>query len=712
MAPSLLLPTLPSLLINRGSPLVHRDLSWVQFNERVLNEAKNAANPPLERLKFLGITSSNLDEFFMIRFSGISKNLQRLKKTDPSGWRRLVRIHANLLESVGRFTNHQTEAFEVLAQELAKHQVHLCLRTQEGDDFFELGRKIFTENILPHLQLPEPFTMSKVATAENLQLCVLFGQTHFFKIPRQIPWTFVTELAEPTRSCVFFLDDLVMTHLSAAFRITQLPGLVRITRDGDVGVDLEEEDTASIPDSVRSALGSRERGRPVRLQWMGDISDQMLTRMIHHLRLGSQQVFSVAVSMGLHSLAAAIGQITHSTEGLRYPALQPPTIPALSDPARIFERLRVEDVLLHHPYDSFEAFVNFIKAACTDSKVMMIEQTIYRMDVLSPVLDLLKKAARKKKIRVIIELRARFDELNNLQIAEELRQAGVEVSFGFGKLKLHAKVALVTRQEAEGTRLYTHLSTGNYNATTARLYTDLAVLTSHPDIGADARTFFDAVIDQKVPSQFKQLVSAPSKLHRRLTSLIEQEVLAARRKEKARIVAKVNALVDEGVIESLYKASQAGVQVDLIVRGACSLVPGVKGLSENIRVISIVDRFLEHSRIYSFASSQTIYLSSADCMPRNFFSRLELAFPILDKRIFDYLDRILLPLYFMDTVKAQELTAQGVWKKRTKSSLKKSDLITDLVDTRKEAVNAQKLFEALAQRQYTGTPLEETARNA
>ncbi|RYZ62711.1 MAG: RNA degradosome polyphosphate kinase, partial [Proteobacteria bacterium] len=332
---------------------------------------------------------------------------------------------------------------------------------------------------------------------------------------------------------------------------------------------------------------------------------------------------------------------------LKYP-VQVPRMPPLFElkGSALFDAIKERDTLLHHPYESFEAFVRFLTEACTDKQVLSIEVTFYRVDAFSTILRELKKAAKHKSVRVVIELRARFDELNNLKIAEELRAAGCEVHFGFGKLKLHAKLSLITRRENDGTLMhYTHLSTGNYNATTAKIYTDLALVTTNRAIGSDARKFFDAVYRERVPSNFKALVPAPIRMHRRLLELIRKEADAARRGEKARIVAKVNALVDERVVSELYEASKAGVKIDLIVRGACSLIPGIQGLSQNIRVISVVDRFLEHSRLYYFGSAQALYLSSADWMPRNFFSRLELAYPILDPKLFEWIEKVLIPVY-------------------------------------------------------------------
>lgn len=710
MSPELLLPTLPSLLSSRRAPFIHRDLSWLQFNERVLAEARSASNPTLERLKFLGITASNLDEFFMIRFAAMSRSIQRLKASEALERRRFLRLRTNLLEAVTRFISKQTETFEILSAELQKSGVSIVRKSKEGDQSFELGKKIFHEQILPRLSPPEPFSFANVTTFENLQLAVLFGQNLVFRIPKNIAPAYVHSDSETHETWIFLLDDLLSTHLAESFRLSGLPGMIRLTRDGDIGMDLIEEDPESIPEYVRSRLKGREKGRPLRIQWSGDVSDKALHKLSRILKLSPLEIFPVQSSLCLQGLVSVISQASVNKPNLRYPEFQSIIPGALqlsrgSNPDVIFEELSQRDILLHHPYDSFDGYVNFIRAACADPQVQMIEQTVYRVDTLSPVIEALKRAASSKRVRVVIELRARFDELNNLQLTEDLRNAGVEVAFGFGNLKLHAKVALVSRVEPKGMKLYTHLSTGNYNASTARLYTDLAILTSNSEIGADARNFFDSVWAQKVPSHFKQLVSAPLRLHRRLLNLIENETQAAAKGERSRIFAKVNALVDEAVINSLYRASQAGVQVDLVVRGACSLVPGVKGLSENIRVISIVDRYLEHSRIYYFEKSRAMYLSSADWMPRNFFSRLELAFPILDQRIFSYLESVLIPAYLRDTAKAHELMPEGTWKRRTATSIKPSEQPHQVFEETKNIKTAQEFFQLIAKNRYKGTPL-------
>ncbi|MDB5037026.1 MAG: Polyphosphate kinase [Bacteriovoracaceae bacterium] len=690
----------------RNSPFIHRDLSWLQFNERVLSEARLAANPLLERAKFLAITASNLDEFFMIRISSLNRSIQLAKRNDRQKEIHRTRIRDNLLEAVIRFSRKQDESLDLLTNALHPAKIVIVRKAKPDQPAFEIGKKVFTEQILPNLTSPEPFSLQQLGSLDNLQMGALHELNLWFKIPKSLPYMFVVKSEEKSDSTyAFFLDDLVMSHLPTSFGLSSDVSLFRLTRDGDLQVDLEKEDTESIPDAVQTGLRVRDKGKPVRLQCRGSITPHFLTKIIHFLKCPPHQVQMAPSSLCLQGLWLLVNQAPESADptiNLRHPTFKAFVPKCFKEGSKIFDRLKERDYLLHHPYDSFDAFVNWIKTACADPKVEMIEQTVYRIDALSPIMGALKSAAKHKKIRVMIELRARFDELNNLRLADELQKAGVEVGFGFGKLKLHAKVALVTRQEENGLAHYTHLSTGNYNATTAQTYTDLALLTSHPDFGSDARHFFDTVWNGKVPTQFKQLVSAPLKLHKKLLNLIEGETEAAKAGRPARIVAKVNALVDETVILKLYEASTAGVYIDLIVRGACSLIPGVKGLSENIRVISIIDRYLEHSRIYYFGDSKALYLSSADWMPRNFFSRLELAFPILDSRIHRFLEEVVIPTYLLDSVKARDLTSSGVWKRRS-VKLPEGSAIPSLIE--KRSVRAQSLFEELAETGYEGALL-------
>jgi polyphosphate kinase len=695
------LPTLPSLLLKPGVPLIHRDISWLQFNERVLQEARQTNNPLLERLKFLSITQSNIDEFFMIRLSSLTRAYQKTQR--PGGQQKqesaegegLKRVMDGIFETVTEFTVKQAETLDLIRDELGRFSISVHLLKDADPAIRKMAQRIFYNEVLPALPEPHVFSPSKLRTVQNLQLFAILGEKKWMAIPRNLPSVLLHQTGEQ-RFHLFFLDDLIATFIHEARGLEGSAYMMRLTRDGDFTVDFENEEIENVPDVVRSHVRTREKGSPSRLQYRGGIPDNILASSIKALRLSTAQSFSAPQTLCLHGLFSVVNKLSpvvSKTKRLAHRPLKSSLPPHFENEKGLFEALREQDVLLHHPYDSFEGVVEFIRAAALDPQVKMIEQTVYRMDAKSPIIEILKDAAKRKKVRALIELRARFDEMNNLRLAEDLSQAGVEVAFGFGKLKLHAKIALVTRQERGKTKLYTHLATGNYNSITAKAYTDLGILTSNDDIGADARYFFDSVIRGVVPTQFRQLVPAPMRLHRKLQRLIRSEMVAARRGETARIVAKVNALVDEAIIELLYEASQAGVQIELLVRGACSLIPGVKGLSDNIRVTSIVDRFLEHSRIYYFENAGEMYLSSADWMPRNFFSRLELAFPVLDPRLYSYLRDVVIPIYLEDRVKARELTPEGLWRLRSQAGTR-------------TPIRAQFRLEELAERQYKGTPLE------
>jgi polyphosphate kinase len=673
-------------------PWIHRDLSWLQFNERVLAEASSDSNPLLERAKFLGISSNNLDEFFMIRYASLVRSLFQTSKSDKVVALNLIRIQKGILETVQRFSLKQSHILSSIQSELNSVSIHLGMYQEETPQKFDTAQQIFRHKILPALPQPEPFSRSRITTLQNLQSAILFEEGFWIKIPKQIPSLNSCVNESIQRLDAFFTDDLLLQFLAAHLGFKSKPTLIRLTRDGDFTADLKEEDTESIPDAVRQGLGNREKGRAIRLQLRGKRNRTLMSEMLKALKLSSSQAQFTNTTFCLSSLMSIKN---HIPEGfltkfqLTYRPLAAVIPRPFQDSKNIFSKLDQKDFLLHHPYDSFDAFVLWINTACLDPEVIQIDQTIYRMDALSPIIPSLKEAAKTKKVRVVIELRARFDELNNLRLTEELRKAGVEVTFGFGKLKLHGKVALITKQCPDNKlKYYAHLSTGNYNATTARQYTDLAILTSNPEVCADVKYFFDEVWAGRIPKDFKCLVSAPTKLHKRLLSYIQNETEAAKNGKKARIVAKVNALIDESVIAHLYRASQAGVKVDLIVRGTCSLIPGIKGLSENIRVISIVDRYLEHSRIYYFYNAKKIFLSSADWMPRNFFSRLELAFPVNDPEIYRYIEQILIPAYLADTEKARELGSDGKWRRRKPTGIR-----------------SQEVFEKLATLNYAGTSL-------
>jgi len=678
-------------------PLIHRDMSWLQFNDRVLAEAQLKTNPVLERLKFLSITTSNLDEFFIIRFPSLIKSIKAVSHSDQIRALELLKIKSSILDSVHSFYQRQDHILNSLQVELEQHRIYIGAEFEEGSLGSQIERRLFTEHVLPFLPQPEAFHPSYVGSLESLQLALVIQDHFWIKIPTHIPqvlcrWNELTQ-----ELYCFFLDHLLVKYIQEVFGSS--PFLMRVTRDGDFSVQYENDDTESIPDRIRLSLGNREHGKPSRLEILGSPGRATLDKLGRSLNLVSRQIVNVPSTLCLKALSLIPRELPESKSQdskLAHTPLRAPIPEAFQNPSQVFTILDREDLLLHHPYDAFESYILWLKMACEDPNVTQIEQTLYRTEPLSPIIDALKRAAQTKTIKVIIELRARFDELNNLRLAEDLKKAGVQVSFGNDRLKIHGKVTLITRRSSRGElKHYAHLSTGNYKASTARLYTDLAILTSHPGICADVRHFFDRVWEGQIPQEFKQLIPAPTQLHRKLLSHIEHEIQTALKGRPARIFAKVNALVDETVIEHLYRASQAGVQIDLIVRGACSLVPGVRHLSDNIRVISIVDRFLEHSRIYYFGDAQKIYLSSADWMPRNFFSRLEIAFPVLDPALYRYIEQFIIPVSIGDSAKARYLSPDGRWKRQKSESYKNE----------KKGLRSQSIFEELAFRGYQGTPL-------
>lgn len=687
---------LPFLDFSTKSPFVHRDLSWLQFNERVLSEALKSSHLLLERVKFLAISASNLDEFFSIRVSSLEKSLVKTRRSfEIQKNRELVETRDQLFRGIKRLGELQRDTLKILSDELSEQGISLHLDLQRKRPAFFQAKEIFENQIAPHLPTPERFHLKSLSSLESLQSAVILPGGFWIKIPKTLPLLFSKTSLRPQKWDFFFQDLLLLHFLNPPLEGRWNAGILRITRDGDYEYDLADADTKMVPELIQGKVENRERGRPIRLQFLGKLPQAFLDEAAKTLGLDNGYLFPAPDTLNLQSLWGLYRAIPQNfgKKQLRINFTKAPIPPLFKKTDSLFERIKERDLLLHHPYDSFDAFVKFMEQASQDPNVVSIEQTIYRMDPSSPLLDYLKTAAKTKKVKVAIELRARFDELNNLKIASVLKKAGVKVVYGFGKLKLHAKVVLITRKENGTLRHYTHLSTGNYHSGTAQSYTDLAILTANEEMGADARYFFDSIYEKKIPSSFKKWVVAPDRLSKKVHSLINQEIAAAKDGKKTRIFVKVNALVDKDTIESLYKASQAGVKIDLVVRGACSLIPGIKGISDNIRVLSIIDYFLEHSRIYYFESSNQLYLSSADWMPRNFLRRLEIAFPVLDPKLSNFFSEVVLPSYLKDTAQAKELTPQGTWKKR---SLPKGD----------SPFRSQFFFRELAESKYRGTELE------
>lgn len=687
----------PLVSKDQDFPFVHRDLSWLQFNERVLAEAKRQDSPLLERVKFLAISASNLDEFFSIRVSALDKSIFKARrKLDLKKMSALSEKKVELIKGLKRFSDLQRQTLFELQDELARHSVFLNLNLQRKEPAYLLGQELYLSQVAPYLPAPERFEGKTFSSVESLQAVLLLPGSFGIRIPRNIPSLLFKKHPKQLRWDFFFLDHLLMAFFHTSDDLSPRAGMLRITRDGDYEYDLTDANPHAIPDLVKSRIGYRDRSKAIRIQTQSGISASSLQECMASLGLSSDNVFKAPHTLFLHSLWTLYREVLPSLT-LKSPLYFVQTSGSVPPPFKrgknFSQILEKRDRILHHPYDSFDCFVNFLSWAADDPQVTSIQQTIYRMDAGSPVLSHLKRAAKTKKVKVLIELRARFDEWNNLQIASELQKAGVQVFYGFGKLKLHAKVTLVTKKVNKTTATYTHLSTGNYHSATAKNYTDLALVTSDPEVGSDAQHFFDSVTKGLVPKTFKKLVVAPTGLSKKIHQLIDLEIKNAQAGKPARIFAKVNALVDEATIQSLYQASQAGVKVDLVVRGACSLVPGIPGISDKIRVISILDQYLEHSRIYFFESSEKLYLSSADWMPRNFLRRLEIAFPVEDPKLFSFIKNTVIPAYLRDTAHGKELTSFVQWRKRQPP-------------LSSPAFRSQKYFSQLASEHYKGTPLE------
>jgi polyphosphate kinase len=685
-----------SQISSASIPLIDRDLSWLQFNLRVLEEAEDTSNPLLERVKFLAISTSNLNEFFMVRVSALENSIaQTQRRNDEVEQSRLIRLRKEICVSVQRFAKRRRKVFVDL-QVLLEQAGILLVTDIMAIKSLKIAKIIYENEILPLIPKAEFFASEMLTDLTNLETAVLYTDKLWMRLPMSLPTMFSKEAKVNGISIVyfFFLDHLLHAFLDPIG--SKEIALLRITRSADDTIDLPTNDPDCIPDTVLHTISKRDRGRPVRLEVSGKLDATSLKLFKEKLNLVNTQIFIRKTSLYLQALWMIVSKTPQKPSEPANMRLKPLIgwVPrSFRQEGKIFERLDVKDLLLHHPYDSFDSYVAFIKAAARDPRVIKIEQTFYRTDTDSLVVAHLKEAAKTKEVHVFIEARARFDELNNIRLAEAFKKSGVKVTFASGKLKLHAKIALVTLKLDNEIRYYSHLSTGNYNAITSSQYTDLAIITSNQEIGSDARQFFDSIYSQETPKALRKFVIAPQFLARRLLTHIKEEIEAAKDGRFSRIFIKVNALVDPKIIESLYTASQAGVKIDLIVRGACSLIPEIPGISENIKVLSIVDKFLEHSRVYYFGSSKKLYLSSADCMPRNFFSRLEIAFPILDQRIFHFLETVIISTYLMDHAKARRLTSTGVWRRRYGYS-------------KENAARAQVFFEKLSKTEYVGTPLE------
>lgn len=650
---------------------INRELSWIQFNQRVLQEARDPSQPPLERAKFLAIFATNLDEFFMIRVSGLKKQIAaEVNALTPDGntpgmtLDQIVTQLSPVLHEHSNIWNHEVKPL--------LHEHGVCVL-----DYIELNEKqreravdYFTREVFPVLTplAFDPGHPFPHISNLSLNLAVIVRDAKHrerfarVKVPPNLPRLVALDDNADAPYTFVWLDQIIAANIGALF-----PGLqvqrtypFRVTRDTDI--EIQEDEADDLLRTVERVMQDRRFGSVVRLEIAYDMPDRVRDILMHNLEIDQRDVYRIDGALSLSSLMELMRL---SLPRLKDPSFAPHMPARLANGEDIFSQIRRSDILLHHPYDSFTPVVDFVRAAARDPQVLTIKVTLYRVGTNSPVVQALIEAIQNgKQVAVLVELKARFDEENNIQWAKRLEEEGVHVVYGLPGLKVHCKVALVVRREEECIRRYVHLSTGNYNATTARIYTDIGMFTCRDDIGEDASDLFNLLTGYSQQTQFRALYIAPVNLRQKLLSLITQETELHKQYGNGRLIFKVNSLVDTEVIDALYAASQAGVQIDLIVRGICCLRPKVVAVSDNIRVISIVGRFLEHSRIYYSRNNgdEQIFFASADLMPRNLDRRVESMFPILDPALRERVLNEVLLRQLQDNVKARELTEDGVYR--------------------------------------------------
>jgi polyphosphate kinase len=661
---------------------INRELSWLAFNERVCEEAKNPLVPLVERLKFVAIVSANLDEFFMVRVAGLKQQLSGEVGDVPADGlsvpEALTAISARVHDLLERL--YGVLMSEILP-ELRKCGVRI-LRPEEltDDDRKELEAK-FENDVFPILTplAIDPGHPFPHLRNNSLNLVVEFQRDPrdematglgVVQVPSGIPRLVPVKAALGQRAFVL-LEDLIAMNVAMLFPTQRVEGCwpFRVTRNWDLAVD--EEEAEDLLQTIQAELRRRDRGNAVRMNIEESTPQRVIEYLARALKLDTRlDIYLVPGPLHLSDLATLVP--SSDLREHRDEPFQPivkPVLKELVDNDEFFGVLKDRDVLLHQPYDAFDSVVEFVQRAAEDPQVLAIKQTLYRTSGDSPIIRALARAAEKgKQVTAIVELKARFDEESNIQWARALESAGVHVVYGVIGLKTHAKACLVIRRE--GTRLmrYVHLSTGNYNPSTAKLYTDLSLLSARPEMGEDVGALFNLLTGYSAPKRWNCVVCAPLGLHEAILGLIEREARHAREGKPAWIIAKMNAIVDGDVIKALYRASQAGVKIDLLVRGICCLRPGLKGVSENIRVRALIDRFLEHSRVLEVCNDgkREIYVSSADWMPRNFHRRIELMFPIEDAALRERIHDEVLMTGLADNTKSWNLRPDGTYERITR----------------------------------------------
>ncbi len=673
----------PAQALHDPALFLNRELSWLEFNQRVLEEAQDRSLPIYERLKFLSIVSSNLDEFFMVRVAGLKQQIAGGVQDAPADGLLPGEQLAAISRRVHRMVADQARTWsEEILPGLEAAGIQLLSPRALHAEQKAAARQHFAQKVSPALTPlaidpghPFPHLRNK---SLNVALLLRRGprrevrrrkktelQEHSYavvQVPAMLPR--LVPLPSARGPAYVFLSELIAAHAGDLF-----PGVTvvdaatfRVTRNWDLSID--EEESEDLLSTVQEELRRRDRGAAVRLEIEAGAREEIVDTLRGALRVHRDDVYRMGLPIqpaDLLDLAAA-----DPRPELRVEPFVPVVPPPLHDAESVIAVVGRQDVLLHHPYDAFDPVARFIEEAAEDPDVLAIKQTLYRTSGDSPFVRALGRAAENgKQVTVLVEIKARFDEANNIAWARRLEDSGVHVVYGLIGLKTHAKVALVVRREGDGIRRYVHLGTGNYNPTTARVYTDLSLFTAREELAEDVSALFNVLTGYAEPPQWKRLAVAPFALQERVIGLIDREAEKARRGEPSRIVAKMNSLVDPKVIRALYAASNAGVPIDLLVRGICCLRPDVPGFSETIRVTSVVDRFLEHSRVFAFGDGDDpeVFVSSADWMPRNFHRRVEVMVPVEDPRLRARLVKEILGAQQRDDVKARRLRQDGTYER-------------------------------------------------
>lgn len=673
---------------------INRELSWLEFDARVLGEAEDVLNPLFERLKFLSITASNLDEFFMVRVASLKDMVNAgYTKKDIAGMTAAEQLAA-LDERTHAFVKRQYKIYnDELVPALAREGFHIIGSheelTHEQEIFVD---KYFHEDVYPVLtpmavDSSRPFPLIRNKT---LNIAALLKKkngddgTEFatVQVPSVLP-RFVRLPGE--QDTVILLEEIIERNIDKLFLnydiLCAYP--YRIMRNADLSID--EEDAADLLKEIEKQLKKRQWGQAIRLEVQGNIDKQLLKRLKSELNITDSDIYRIDGPLDLTFLMKLYGSFDYAK--LKTPKYMPAPVPELMNGKNIFEAVREGDILLHHPYQTFDPVVDFVRQAANDPGVLAIKQTLYRVSGNSPIVAALAAAAENgKQVSVLVELKARFDEENNIIWARKLEQAGCHVIYGLVGLKTHSKITLVVRREEDGIRRYVHLGTGNYNDSTAKLYCDMGLFTCSPAIGEDATAVFNMLSGYSEPVGWNKLSLAPLWLRDRFHYFVEREIRHAREGQEAHIIAKMNSVCDKDIIELMYKASKAGVKIELIVRGICCLIPQLDGVSENITVRSIVGTFLEHSRIFYFENggNPEIYMASADWMSRNLDRRVEIMFPVEDAKLKKEVKHIL-DVQLADNVKAQLMQPDGSYVRVSELSKREAGAHNDKDYTRIEA---------------------------